>query len=272
MSRADLDVAIDWAAVEGWNPGLADAECFLQTDPDGFLMGFVDGRPVASLSVIAYDDQFGFLGFYIVHPDYRGLGHGWTLWQAGMEYLAGRTVGLDGVVAQQHNYAKSGFVLAHRNIRYGGRVTVDTSPDSLVPVTEIPLETLADYDAALFPARRAAFLRCWLGPRRRFGLAAHRHGGAIAGYGVIRECRDGFKIGPLFADDVETADRLFRGLLAHTGSATVFLDPPEPNGAAVALAERYGLEPVFETARMYKGPPPALPLDRIFGISTFELG
>jgi hypothetical protein len=42
--------------------------------------------------------------------------------------------------------------------------------------------------------------------------------------------------------------------------------------AARALFERYGLKPVFETARMYRGPVPVLPLDRIYGITTFELG
>ena len=44
------------------------------------------------------------------------------------------------------------------------------------------------------------------------------------------------------------------------------------NHRAIALAKRWGLTPVFETARMYRGPPPELPLDRIFGIATFELG
>jgi phosphoglycolate phosphatase-like HAD superfamily hydrolase len=47
---------------------------------------------------------------------------------------------------------------------------------------------------------------------------------------------------------------------------------PEPNAAAVALAERHGLQPVFETARMYRGPAPSEPLTRIYGVTTFELG
>lgn len=45
-----------------------------------------------------------------------------------------------------------------------------------------------------------------------------------------------------------------------------------PNVKAVALAERHGLTPGFETARMYRGPAPDLPLDKTFGITTFELG
>jgi hypothetical protein len=96
--------------------------------------------------------------------------------------------------------------------------------------------------------------------------------GAVTGYGVLRECRHGFKVGPLFADSEDGADLLFRGLAARAGGAEVFLDCPEPHAGAVALAARHGLSPVFETARMYRGPAPELPLDRTFGITTFELG
>ena len=38
MTRAELDLAIEWAAGEGWNPGLADADAFYAADPNGFLM------------------------------------------------------------------------------------------------------------------------------------------------------------------------------------------------------------------------------------------
>lgn len=47
---------------------------------------------------------------------------------------------------------------------------------------------------------------------------------------------------------------------------------PEVGHAAVALAEDLGMTPVFETARMYNGPAPDVALERIFGVSTFELG
>jgi hypothetical protein len=39
MTRDELDLAVEWAAQEGWNPGLADAECFHAADPEGFLIG-----------------------------------------------------------------------------------------------------------------------------------------------------------------------------------------------------------------------------------------
>jgi GNAT superfamily N-acetyltransferase len=280
MRRSELDVAVEWAAQEGWNPGLADADCFQAADPNGFLLGSVRGEPVASISVVRYSDDagasgaggFGFLGFYIVRPDMRGRGLGFRLWQAGIAYLGDCTIGLDGVVAQQDNYRKSGFILAHRNVRYGGTPRCSPPQDArLTPIGPEHVAALIDYDRAFFRVPRDTFLRCWLRPDHRHGLALIENG-KVSGYGVIRPCRSGFKIGPLFAETEQAADLLFQALAATAEGEPVFLDCPEPNRQAMQLASRHGLSPVFETARMYRGPAPDLPLSRIFGITTFELG
>jgi GNAT superfamily N-acetyltransferase len=272
MTRQDLDLAIDWAAAEGWNPGLNDAECFRAADPAGFLMGSLGDEPVASIAVVRYSDAFSFLGLYIVRPDRRGRGFGHRLWQAGMASLADRTVGLDGVVAQQENYRKSGFVLAHRNVRFGGTPQVAWPRDErLQRVSPEIMDAVLAYDRPFFPAPREPFLRCWLTPDARDAVA-FVDDGVVKGYGVIRACRSGSKIGPLFADGEREADLLFRALASGADGDAVFLDLPEPNQAAIRLAARHGLSPVFETARMYRGPEPDLPLPRTYGISTFELG
>jgi len=271
MSRDELDLVVEWAALEGWNPGLHDAECFYAADSDAFLIGYLGQEPVGCISVVRYGSSFGFLGFYIVKPEMRGRRYGYRLWQVGLERLHGRTVGLDGVVAQQDNYRRSQFVLAHRSIRFGGELACERPSDPrLVPVRS-ELESVLRYDRPFFPAERDSFLRCWFQPHRRQGLAVVEHG-SIRGYGVVRVCRTGSKIGPLFAETEGEADLLFRALAAAAESGPVYLDCPEPNRAATALAARYGLSPVFETARMYRGPAPDLPLSRIYGITTFELG
>jgi GNAT superfamily N-acetyltransferase len=272
MDRTDLDQVIDWAAAEGWNPGLKDAECFQTTDPAGFLIGYLGAEPIGSISVVRYSSTFGFLGFYIVRPDQRGHGFGYRLWRAGMDYLEDRTVGLDGVVAQQENYARSGFVLAHRNVRFGGGPQVEPPRDKRVRLVSSDLvAAVLAYDRSSFAAPREAFLRCWLRPEARTAIAFVEDG-TIRGYGVVRECRDGYKIGPLFADSALEADLLFQALAAQAKGTPVFLDLPEPNQAAVQLAARYSLSPVFETAQMYRGVRPDLPLTQTYGISTFELG
>ena len=119
VAAQEMQLLANWAAAEGWNPGLHDAECFFAADPQGFFIGEVAGSPVGCISAVAYGQEFGFIGFYIVRPEFRGKGYGIQLWQAAMRYLGPRNIGLDGVVAQQANYQQSGFRLAYRNIRFG---------------------------------------------------------------------------------------------------------------------------------------------------------
>ncbi len=274
MTRPEeVEMAIDWAAAEGWNPGLSDARCFFSADPGGFLVGLLGAEPIATLSAVKYGAGFAFLGFYMVKPEHRGQGYGLRLWQAGLVALAGRTIGLDGVVGQQENYRKSGFALAYRNIRYQGSGCGRGATDpAIVPVAVIPFAEIRAYDQPFFPDDRGQFLACWLAQPQGTALAI-RHHGALAGYGVIRPCRSGYKIGPLFADDPELATRLFLALQgAVPAGSPIFLDTPERNAAAVALAEEQRMTVAFETARMYQGPFPDLPLDRLFGVTTFELG
>jgi hypothetical protein len=273
MTRQEVDIAIDWAAAEGWNPGLYDADCFHAADPSGFLIGLLGDEPVATISVVKYGDSFGFLGFYIVKPEVRGKGYGIQIWNAGLALLEGRTIGLDGVLDQQDNYKKSGFKLAYRNIRYQGTGGGYFPNDSrIAPLSTLPLDEICAYDKPFFPDNRKPFLRCWIDQPQSAALGILRNR-KLAGYGVLRICRSGYKVGPLFADSPEFAEHLFSALKAHAPEdAPIFLDTPEVNKAAVDLAKRHKMIVADETARMYKGKSPDLPISRLFGVTTFELG
>lgn len=273
LGLQELEFALELAARESWNPGLYDARCFHAADPHGFFAGFLDGEPIASLSAVNYGNGFGFLGLYIVKPEYRGEGYGKQLWNTALDYLQGCTAGLDGVVEQQPNYKKSGFALAYRNIRFqclgGGRAATDAS---IVELTALPFAEVKRYDRLFFPAERDAFLRNWIEQPQAaaFGIVRDNR---LCAYGVLRACRSGYKIGPLCADDPALAEELFNALRNRAAeNAPVFLDVPEPNPAALALAERCNMQKVFETARMYNGTAPELPLQKIYGVTTFELG
>jgi hypothetical protein len=272
MRPDEIAIAIDWAANEGWNPGLADAACFAQVDPDGFFIAEIGAGAVAIVSCVNYDATFAFLGLYIVRNDMRGRGYGLRIWNAAIAHAGARVIGLDGVVAQQQNYRKSGFEYAYANLRYGGTVTASPSPPvGVIALGEVPLAIVAADDATVFPATRTAFLRAWIGAPGHVGRALVRDG-RLAAWGVIRPCRTGHKIGPLVADDRGAAETVLAALLAATGGGEVFLDVPGVNADAVATARELGLAPVFETARMYTGAIPPLRLARVFGITTFELG
>ena len=228
---------------------------------------------MASISVVKYEPGFAFLGLYIVRPEWRGRGLGWSLWRHGMASAAGRLVGLDGVVAQQPNYRKSGFQLAWRNVRYEGRGGAPTPGDArLVDLSQVPFEAICSHDRAYFPAERIAFLRAWLAQPDAAGRGWIEDG-RLQGYGLIRRCRSGWKIGPLFAERERVAECLFLALCSQAKAEDpVYLDVPETNPAAVALAQRHHMRVAFETARMYTGRPPAVAMHGLYGITTFELG
>ena len=273
MGRKDLDVAVEWAAREGWNPGLYDADCFYKCDPNGFLIGLLGNKPIACISVVKYNQTFGFLGFYIVHPEYRGQGYGLKIWNAGLEYLGNVNIGLDGVVAQQENYKKSGFDLAYRNIRYRGfRQKENGRFHNIKLLSKLDFEKIADYDNHFFPAERGLFLKSWIQQPLSTALGYVTHN-KLRGYGVIRRCREGCKIGPLFADTPEIANEIFLDLVGSLKQCeSYFLDIPEINPYAQNLVKQYNMVKVFETARMYTRETPDISIENVYGVTTFELG
>ena len=272
-SADDVSRMAEWAADEGWNPGNTDTLAFQAADPGAFLIGRLDGRPVACISVVRYGAALGFLGFYIARPEARGKGYGIQIWKAGMARLAGRNVGLDGVVAQQDNYRKSGFRLAWNNIRHEGPPPAVAPPAgiALVDSRSVPFDLIAAYDRRFFPEARDSFLAPWIGLPERAGLVAVKDG-VLEGFAVTRPCRAASRIGPLYAAAPEIAGALVSALAAKTGATAVAIDVPDRNKAAVTLAQQIGLKPSFETARMYTGADPAVDYAGLFGVTSLELG
>src|SRR3954463_11991435 len=180
MRPDEIPIAVNWAAAEGWNPGLADDACFATADPGGFLIGELEGAPAATVSCVNYGASFAFLGFYIVRQDLRGRGYGLRVWNAAMAHAGPRVIGLDGVVAQQQNYRRSGFELAYANVRYGGTVAAPDTPQAgVMALADVPLAVGEAYDATVFPAPRPAFLRAWIGSPGHGGCALMRDGGLV---------------------------------------------------------------------------------------------
>ena len=263
-TRSELPLVIQWATAEGWNPGIADAECFYAADNKGFFIGLLNGEPIASISAVKYNENFGFIGLYIVRPAFRGRGYGLQLWQRGLNYLQGCNIGLDGVVQQQNNYTQSGFQLAHRSIRYQGigdsfstqqpsanaqsntqrdeillSAKVLTSTARLVPLSSVPFESITQYDKTLFLAARTSFLQRWISSARHIAIGVVDSHQQLLGYGVLRPCHQGYKIGSLFANTPQFAEAIFLHLKAHVEpQVSFYLDVPEVNIEAVSFSPK----------------------------------
>ncbi len=270
MTREDVDFAIRQAAKEGWNPGLSDAECFYAADPDGFFISELNGEPIATISAVRYEDNFGFLGLYIVTPDARGKGYGMELWDHAIKHLEGCNIGLDAVTEQEQTYAKAGFSTFYRSTRFEG-VGGGSKPDGVVSLSDVDFAKIVEYDRQCFPGARKNFMQTWLDATGATGFGV-MDGDKLTGFGVIRPCAMGYKIGPLFADNAETAETIYQALVSRIPGEKFYLDVIEPNEAAGALAKLHNLEEVFVTVRMYTGAAPEMDMNKIFGVTSFELG
>ncbi len=273
MNENETKIAVDWASKEGWNPGIYDLNAFYKTDPTGWWIGFLNDEPISVITAIKYKSGFSFVGFYVVKPEFRGKGYGIKLWNRAIESLNGMICGLDGVVDQQENYKKSGFVYAHRNIRYKtqGIKNLNINP-YICDIDSISFNELIKYDSECFPSSRPEFLSEWIKSPESFTLC-HTQNNSIKGYGTIRKCEEGYKIGPLFADNEIIAEELLLSLLNKVNETdNVYFDIPETNPLSVKIVNKYNMNYVFETARMYKNGTPKINMNKVFGITTFELG
>ncbi|MEQ9263590.1 MAG: GNAT family N-acetyltransferase [Balneolaceae bacterium] len=276
LDKSGLKILVDWAREEGWNPGDYDYDVFWKTDPDGYYGFYLDDKLIAGGAVISYNGEFGFMGLFIVHPDFRGQGIGKKLWYLRRDLLISRlkdgaTIGMDGVVEMQPFYEKGGFNIAFRDERYecvGQRIPTS---NAISAIEAEDFEKLVDYDSKCFGYERKEFLKNWLVIP---GSTAFKFSGKnkLNGYAVIRKVNSGFKVGPIFADNDEIAEELYKACLNSVPGEYLYLDIPVINEGAVRLVKKYKAKYIFECARMYYGKDPKINIDKIYGITTFELG
>lgn len=276
LDKSGLKTLVDWAREEGWNPGDYDYNVFWRTDPDGYYGFYLDEKLIAGGAVISYNGEFGFMGLFIVHPDFRGQGIGKKLWYLRRDLLISRlkdgaTIGMDGVVEMQPFYEKGGFNIAFRDERYECIGEKISTSNTISPIETEDFEKLIDYDSECFGYERKEFIKNWLVIPGSKSFKFSREN-KVNGYAVIRKVNSGFKIGPIFADDDEIAEELYKACLNSAPGKYVYLDIPVINEGAVRLVKKYKAKYIFECARMYYGKDPKINIDKIYGITTFELG
>jgi len=276
LDKDGLKTLVEWAEKEGWNPGLYDVDVYWVTDPEGFYGYYRDGDLIAGGSIVSYNKEFGFMGFFIVMPEYRSSGIGRKLWYQRRDTLLARlnegaSIGMDGIVAMQSFYRKGGFEVAFRDIRYeitGAEFGLDKNISS---INDDDIKSILAYDKKCFGFLRPQFMKPWLKlPNNK--TFKYPEDDKLKGFAIVRKANTGYKICPLFADNEKIAEELFKACLNSVVGELLYIDIPAINQGSVNLIKKYNAKYIFECARMYFGKPPDIEIDKIFGLTTFELG
>ena len=185
-----------------------------------------------------------------------------------MARLTGRLVGLDGVPAQQDNYRRSGFELAYRNVRYGGRR--GRAGRSASSTREHSLRAAARFRRPVVPGAEAGFLAGWISLPESLALAAVEDG-ELRGFGVAGGAGTATRSArstPRAARSRSGCSTVCAMALQVSRSSSMCRSPtrrrsPWPKGA---ISSRRSRRPGCN------GPAPAIDLTQLYGVTTFELG
>jgi ribosomal-protein-alanine N-acetyltransferase len=282
LQKDDIADVTTWARQEGFAPGSGDVAIYRHTDRQGIWVGWLGSERVGCITGVRYSAAYGFLGLYLVRPQWRGRGYGLQLWRQALHHLADLPcIGLEAATDRVDDYAGWGFAPASPTTRWQAISDGQQSPPApaegwqLLQGDAIPEQAVQAFDAQREPSPRPHFLNQWLQHPAGTVLALIDAAGVCHGFGRIRPCLlpkgEGWRIGPLMAETPEAASLLLQALLRrHPG--VVLIDAPGANAAAAPLLQGLGFSPVSTTLRMYRGEAPAVSLCDVFGLACLELG
>jgi len=275
----ELFTALKWAEEEGWNPGRYDLKAYYALDNSGFLMLTLDDMPIGVILALQYSTNFAFLGILIVKPEYRSLGYGAKLWCEALKKLKNcPSIGLYAVPQQVGRYESDGFIIQHKNDRFEFIKKEQAHVASHGPTTikSINFDKLNSCDMDYWGFPRGKFYEELLRYNDVHAYAIYdENEKKLYGYGLIRPCLDGYRIGPLYCEDFQSAITLTQVLLSKVPNGSkIFFDVPHINKYAAMFAEFFHCKrvPKKDTYTMFKGIIYNNNAEKCYGIASLEIG
>lgn len=285
MRSDEIFHALDLMSKEGWAYSEADVRNFLSWEPEGNIVGEMDGTPVAYLTTIYYG-QFGWVGNVVVREDLRGNGLGRALLESAEAHLARKgalTTMLNAYVHTVEFYLHLGYRDKARLWVCRGAMHPRARPEGGLDSCDNGLEVsvlkdvseVAELDSLVFGSDRKRILERLIKLNPGLGRVL-RENGKVVGYLLAKRWAGGLEMGPIIC-----LRRLRgQGLRAMLDSIADGPSPDNPgflvvlgkdNELATLLAE-YGLSPGDLMIMMYRGKDPVMKLDDVVAIGALEKG
>ena len=286
MCDDDIDFVTEISRKEGFVPGIGDLGIYKNTDKQGLWVGWLNDNPIGCIAGVRYNENYGFLGLFLVLENYRGRGFGLQLWKKALDHLIDLPcVGLEAAPDRIADYSKWGFSVSSKTTRWqllgDGKFlderfrSEDLNDFSFVEGSSIPSNAVEKFDETRENTPRPHFLSNWLKHPAGKVIAVIDKYGRCHGFGRIRPCLlkrgDGWRIGPLMADNPKLLTILLKKLIeSHPG--LIIIDAPGLNKSASELFKDLGFESQSETFRMYRGYQPPVSMKDVYGLACLELG
>ena len=289
-------IIIERAASSGSRPGALDHVSFFAADDTGFFVGELNGKPISCMSVVKHTENIAFLGNYKVDEAYRGRGYGLRTWKTAMASI-NKDCNMTGHAVEekvpmyergigfQRKWCAQRFDLVASQVEFALSNIQPPPSITIQPVSEVEFNDLLKYDTHVNVLPRRAFLEKWISAPNCHASVAISDSGRVVGYTVVRTTfkkGDGWKIGPLFGDSSKIARSLYREacgkVAAEDPQGIIAVDVPYGdliNPDALRIVKELSGIPALapKCVRGYtKGMPSNMPLRKLFGITTLELG
>ena len=213
-------------AKQGWRPCLGDIDCYLQLDPTGMYVGELNGKPITTLSAIKYTDGYSHFGSFVVKEKYRNLGYGVKLTEACLANSAPiKNMSAYATAEMARKYEKI-YAMISRWVVGKYDLNISKALDTLREynldsyevkhINKVNMQDIYNYDTDVFGYNRGKFLEKWLNTRGSHARIAVNQEGSIVGYVAARVAffqDEGYKIGPLFCENISVGKALLKGVL-----------------------------------------------------------
>ncbi len=274
----DVDNALLLSREAGWNQTVQDWRLML-----GFGLGFgfetVDKRLVATALTVPHGNSVVWVSMVLVTKEFRQRGLATRLLSSCIESTTGKSSSLvlDATETGRLVYEQVGFQPLHGLHRMHRRAATRSAP---IPIKRIPVSCTAKsdlpeiikVDKTAFGADRSVVLRHLHEWQPSMAFSVRTPNKDLRGYVFGREGSHAFQLGPLVAEDDDTAVALIARALDGV-AGPVYIDALDGQGLFRYWLEQNGFQPQRSFTRMILGSIiiPDQP-NRVFAAAGPELG